>query len=118
MSTIQKTKGQQAEEAIDAALAVQPKGAGHLPDYAGEQLTAAKLKPRIEAAMLATHRKDQLFLALDSALDVIAMARNELFAHGPDFTAGDRQKIATTLEQMGRLCWTVAKSCERQKGKS
>jgi hypothetical protein len=84
-----------------------------LPD--AEELKR-KVKPAIEHAMLAEHRKAQLEMALDSSLDVIAQIRDELRTHGEDFNSGDRQKLAVTLEQMGRLCWSVARECERQKG--
>lgn len=75
-----------------------------------------RIKPRIDAVTNAAHRKESLRLALDSALDVIAQTRNEVLGHGEDFNSGDRQKLATTLEQMGRLCWSVARECERRKG--
>jgi hypothetical protein len=54
--------------------------------------------------------------ALDSALDVVAQLQTIMREDSLPWTTGERQTLAVTLEQMGRLCWSVARECERRKG--
>lgn len=73
-------------------------------------------KPALGVAECEAMQKGALAAALDSALNVVCETRRLILDKAMPWTSGERQALATTLEQMGRLCFSVARECERQKG--
>lgn len=85
------TKGRAAQKAVDDLM---PHGRpAHLPDYALQ--------------------KECLVRALDSAINVVVETREWVQKHPEALNQGDKLKLSTTLQQMGRICYAVAEDCER-----
>ena len=58
-------------------------------------------------------RKAALVSALDAAVTVIYECRNELRDTKLNWTTGEKQTLSVTLEGLGRVCFSVARECER-----
>ena len=61
----------------------------------------------------ASARKAALVSALDSCVTVVYETKELIRDASMQWQPGDKQRLAVTLEEMGRLCFSVARECER-----
>jgi hypothetical protein len=89
------------------------KGKVSTKNHIEESCRAARGQPSTELEAI---QKGALSSALDSALNVVCETQKLIRDQRMPWTTGERQALAVTLEQMGRLCFSVARECERQRG--
>ena len=75
----------------------------------GQGIVTAKRSAREERLF----RKQSLATALTCCCEVIVSSKAEIADPALKWESGELQGLATSLEQLGRLCFSVARSCER-----